>query len=49
MTERNELLELPFDIPRMAPLRYTFSRPDSSGWNPAPSSRSAEILPWVVI
>ena len=34
-----------FVRPRIAPLRYTFSRPDSSGWKPAPSSRSAEILP----
>ncbi len=34
-----------FDNPRMAPLRNTFSRPLSSGWNPAPSSSSAEIRP----
>ena len=32
----------------MAPFRNTFSRPDSSGWNPAPSSRSADIFPVVV-
>ena len=31
--------------PRMAPFRNTFSRPDSSGWKPAPSSSRADILP----
>ena len=33
------------DWPRMAPARKTFSRPDSSGWKPVPSSRSADTLP----
>ena len=37
-----------FDSPRMAPLRKTFSRPLSSGWNPAPSSSSAEMRPSTV-
>ena len=35
------------ESPRMAPLRYAFSRPDSSGWNPAPSSSSADTRPWI--
>ena len=30
-------------MPRIAALRNTFSRPDSSGWKPAPSSSSADI------
>ena len=30
-------------MPRIAALRKTFSRPDSSGWKPAPSSSSADI------
>ncbi len=29
----------------MMPLMKTFSRPEISGWKPAPSSMSAEILP----
>ena len=33
--------------PRIEPLRYTFSRPDSSGWKPAPSSSRADTLPRV--
>ena len=33
------------DIPRMIPLTKMFSRPEKSGWNPAPSSSSAEIRP----
>ena len=36
------------DRPRMAPLRKTFSRPESSGWNPAPSSSSADSEPSMV-
>src|SRR5829696_5387912 len=35
------------DNPRIEPLRYTFSRPVSSGWNPAPSSRRAAMRPTV--
>src|SRR5918996_3383840 len=35
------------DSPRIEAFRYTFSRPVSSGWTPAPSSRSAAIRPWV--
>ncbi len=31
--------------PRIEALRYTFSRPVSSGWNPAPSSSSADTRP----
>src|SRR5437879_4393259 len=31
--------------PRMEALRKTLSRPDSSGWNPAPSSSRAETRP----
>ena len=34
-----------FDNPRMAPFKNTFSRPESSGWNPAPNSRRAESRP----
>ena len=34
-----------FDSPRMMPLRKTFSRPEISGWKPAPSSSSAEMRP----
>ena len=37
------------DSPRIEPLRYTFSRPDSSRWKPAPSSSSADMRPRVVI
>ena len=33
------------ESPRIDPLRNTFSRPDSSGWKPAPSSSRAETLP----
>ena len=29
----------------MIPLMKTFSRPEISGWNPAPSSISAEMRP----
>ena len=29
----------------MMPLMKTFSRPEISGWNPAPSSISADTLP----
>jgi hypothetical protein len=36
------------DSPRIAPFMNTFSRPDSSGWNPAPSSSKAEIRPFTV-
>ena len=32
----------------MIPLMNTFSRPEISGWNPAPSSISAEIRPFTV-
>ena len=35
-------------IPSSAPLRYTFSRPVRSGWNPAPSSSSDEMRPRAV-
>ncbi len=31
--------------PSMMPLMNTFSRPEISGWNPAPSSISAEMRP----
>jgi len=31
--------------PSITPLMTTFSRPEISGWNPAPSSMSAETLP----
>ena len=34
--------------PRIAPLRYMFSLPLSSGWNPEPSSRSADTRPLTV-
>ena len=30
----------------MMPLMTTFSRPEISGWKPAPSSISAETRPW---
>src|SRR5574340_996774 len=33
------------DIPRMAPLRYTLSRPVSSGWNPVPTSSNPQKRP----
>ena len=32
----------------MMPLMKTFSRPEISGWNPAPSSISAEMRPRTV-
>ncbi len=32
----------------MMPLMKMFSRPEISGWNPAPSSMSAEIRPSTV-
>ena len=32
----------------MMPLMKTFSRPEISGWNPAPSSISAEMRPFTV-
>ena len=32
-------------MPRIAPLRKTFSRPVSSGWKPEPTSIIAEIVP----
>ena len=32
----------------MMPLMKTFSRPEISGWKPAPSSMSAEIRPCTV-
>ena len=35
--------------PRIEPLRKTFSRPDSSGWKPEPSSRRAATFPVVRI
>ncbi len=35
-----------FVSPSMMPLMKTFSRPEISGWNPAPSSISAEMRPW---
>ena len=34
-----------FDSPSMMPLMKTFSRPEISGWKPAPSSINAEIRP----
>ena len=34
-----------FDRPSMMPLMKMFSRPEISGWKPAPSSISAEIRP----
>ena len=34
-----------FDRPSMMPLMKTFSRPEISGWKPAPSSMSAEMRP----
>jgi hypothetical protein len=34
--------------PKIAPFKNTFSRPDNSGWNPAPNSSSADIFPVVV-
>jgi hypothetical protein len=33
------------DTPRSEPLRYAFSRPEKSGWKPAPISRSADTRP----
>ena len=36
-------------MPRIAPLRKTFSRPVSSGWKPEPTSISAAIRPSIVI
>jgi hypothetical protein len=35
-----------FVRPSMMPLMNTFSRPEISGWKPAPSSMSAEIRPF---
>ena len=32
----------------MMPLMKTFSRPEISGWNPAPSSISADTRPFTV-
>ena len=37
-----------FVRPSITPLMKTFSRPEISGWNPAPSSMSAEIRPFTV-
>ena len=37
-----------FDRPSMMPLMKTFSRPEISGWKPAPSSISAEMRPSTV-
>ncbi len=37
-----------FERPSMMPLMKTFSRPEISGWKPAPSSMSAEIRPRTV-
>ena len=34
-------------MPMMAPYSRTFSRPERSGWNPAPSSRREDTVPWV--
>ena len=36
------------DRPSMMPLMKTFSRPEISGWKPAPSSISAEMRPFTV-
>src|SRR3954453_19012787 len=36
------------DIPRIAPLRYTFSRPVSSPWKPVPTSSRAATRPRVL-
>jgi hypothetical protein len=33
------------DMPRMEPLRKTFSRPVNSGWNPVPTSSKLPIRP----
>ncbi len=41
----NRLATSRFDSPSMMPLMKTFSRPEISGWNPAPSSINAEIRP----
>jgi hypothetical protein len=50
--ELDDLVEAPRDLrferPSMMPLMKTFSRPEISGWNPAPSSISAEIAPLTV-
>ena len=35
-----------FDNPSMMPLMNTFSRPEISGWKPAPSSMRAEMRPF---
>ena len=37
-----------FVRPSIMPLMKTFSRPEISGWKPAPSSISAETRPWTV-
>ena len=34
-------------IPRIEQLRRMFSRPENSGWNPAPSSSSDAMRPFV--
>ncbi len=34
--------------PRIVALSRMFSRPVSSGWNPAPTSRSADTLPFTL-
>ena len=36
-------------MPRMLPLRKTFSRPVSSGWKPVPTSSKLETRPWMSI
>ena len=36
-------------MPRSEPLRYTFSRPVSSGWNPVPTSNRLATRPRIVI
>src|ERR1019366_3205878 len=38
-----------FVIPRMMPLRYTFSRPVSSAWNPVPTSSKLATRPLSLI
>jgi hypothetical protein len=37
------------DIPRIDPLRKMFSRPDSSGWKPDPTSSNDAIFPRTVM
>lgn len=36
-------------MPRIEPFRKMFSRPESSGWKPDPTSRRAATLPFAVI